>query len=110
METLLIILSICVVARFIQQFYLDIKNSHLQKQYDLVCEQLRDSERNRNEDAKTYRKIIIERDELIKELRDTQLMKFTYKQTPNGIVVTQEEVEDAPEVDEADDSEVPALD
>ena len=28
METLLVILCICVVARFIQQFYLDVKDSH----------------------------------------------------------------------------------
>lgn len=109
METLLVILCICVVARFIQQFYLDVKDSHRQKQYDMVCEQLRDSEHNRNEDAKTYRRLIAERDEVIKRLQDSQLMKFTYKQTPNGIEVTQEETEKVEE-DEIEEDETPALD
>lgn len=109
---LLIILSVCVVARFVQQFYLDIKSTHQKRQYDLVCEQLRDSERYRQEEAKTYRKIISDRDDIIKRLQESQLMTFKYRQTPEGIVVEQEQEKENERdgVEEVDESEIPAMD
>lgn len=94
MELLLSILCLCVIARFIQQFCLDIKNSYFDKRYESLNKKFYDSEYLHEEEIKMLREILKEKNETIEELKKQQRFGIKIKNIDD---VTEVNIVDAEE-------------
>ena len=107
MNTLLVILCVCVILRFIQQLYLDIKSSHRKSRYETMRNYLRRLQLRYMENQMRYRKDIDGRDATIRRLENQLAMyKAAYPDFESD--VQQEETVET--MDDVEESEVPALD
>ena len=98
MNTLLIILIVVAIIKCATDLFISLRNVHFQKQYDLICRQLREANESRKTECENLRNIIMDHKSYIRELEkniNTLKSGLKYKVTmEDGTVRVAEQVKD----------------